>query len=271
MYTHTIAGLISRIPVGTLEIPAVSMGTSASVTSAIKARLVSPTACANGFAVTTVPACVHADRPLEVKIAAIIQGAGAGAAESVASWISANALLQISVEVPGQPRGVVSVLVKARPLEGGWIIRALVHPSVWANAASVTMHSMSLAGQPLPCDCLPATLRVGYNHAPAPEGAVFAAARDGDVPALQVALDAGGSTEEVDTVRGGGGRGKQLGEGRALKTAPICPPALSPLRFLHFCTGSTAELLFSGPPAKATLRPSADSLLQAPTRPQPTL
>ena len=67
---------------------------------------------------------------------------------------------------------------------------------------SVTVVSLSLAGRPLPCDCLPATLQVGYNHAPAPAGAVFAAAMAGDVPALQAALDAGGSTEEAGEVCG---------------------------------------------------------------------
>ena len=40
-----------------------------------------------------------------------------------------------------------------------------------------------------------------YNHTPAPEGAVFAAAKAGDVLALKAALDAGGSTEEADKVR----------------------------------------------------------------------
>ena len=42
------------------------------------------------------------------------------------------------------------------------------------------------------------------NHAPAPAGAVFAATAAGDVPALEGALKAGGSTEETDEVCGGG-------------------------------------------------------------------
>jgi len=46
---------------------------------------------------------------------------------------------------------------------------------------------------------------VGYNHAPAPAGAVLEAASAGDVAALQAALDAGGSTEEnLNEVRGDG-------------------------------------------------------------------
>ena len=39
-----------------------------------------------------------------------------------------------------------------------------------------------------------------YNHAPAPKGAVMAAAKAGDLPALKVALRNGGSTEEKDSV-----------------------------------------------------------------------
>ena len=197
-----IAGLISRLPVGALGISALGMGPFDSTTSAIEARLISPSA--SDFALSRSPLLVHADRPLEVELSAIGQGAfsDAGMAESVASWISAHALLQISAEIPGQPGGEVSLRVKARPSRGSWIVRALVRPAAWADAVSVTVVSLSLAGRPLTCDCLPATLRVGYNHAPAPEGAVFEAAKAGDVPALLAAIDAGGSTEEAAEVRG---------------------------------------------------------------------
>ena len=173
------------IPSDASEIPDMIMAPSA--TFALETRLVSPSS--SEFSLSRVRPLVHADRPLELELAAVGQGAGAGAAESVASWISAHAVLRISDEVPGQPRGEVSVLVKARPSEGGWIVRVLVRPAYWANAASVTVVSLSLAGRPLPCHCLPATLRVGYNHAPAPGGAVYAAAKTGDVPALQAAIE----------------------------------------------------------------------------------
>ena len=181
------------------EITALGMEPWVSATSAVKARLVSPSASA--LALTTVPARVHANRPLEVELTAAGLGVGAGAAESVASWISDHVLLQISVEAAGQPRGDVSVRVKARPSEGGLIIRALVRPAAWADAASVTVESLSLSGRPLPCDCLPATLGVGYHHDPAPAGGVFEAGKAGNVAALQAALDACGSTEEADEVR----------------------------------------------------------------------
>ena len=124
---------------------------------------------------------------------------------SLASWISAHACLAIAVEVPGQPREEIFLPIVARASDGDLIVRALMRPAAWALAKSVTLVSLSLAGRPLPSDCLPATLQVGYNHAPAPEGAVYEAAWAGDVAALQAALDAGGSTEEADTVRGSGG------------------------------------------------------------------
>ena len=195
------AAQASTNPSDASEIPDMTIAPSA--TFAIETRLVST--CASEFALSLVPSLVHANRPLEVELTAIGQGAGAGAAESVASWISAHALLQISVEAPGHPGEEVSVLVKARPSGDNWIARVLVRPAYWADATTVTIHSLSLAGRTVPCDCLPATLRVGYNHAPAPEGAVFAAAKAGDVRALEAVIEAGGSTEEADEVRGGQG------------------------------------------------------------------
>ena len=237
-----------------------------STTFVIEARLVSPSA--SEFALSRVPPRVHAYRPLEVELASIGQGVDTGTAESVASWISAHALLHISVEAPGEPQREVSVLVKARLSGGRWIARALVRPAAWANAVSVTVHSMSLAGRPVPCDCLPATLRVGYNHAPAPEGAIFAAATAGDVPALQAAIEAGGSTEEADEVRQGGvldpWGSDELADAPPPLRALLSPP---PSRSPSFCC-RMAELALGGPPPKATSRPSARSWRQAPVRPQ---
>ena len=191
--------LACSISAEAFEIRDVTMVPFPSTTSTIETRLVKPSP--SEFAISRVPSVVHSDRPLEVELIVVGLSAGANAAESLASWISSHAVLQISIAVPGQPRAEVSLLVKARPSGDGWIARALARPAAWADAASVTIVSLSLAGRSLPCDCLPATLRVGYNHAPAPAGAVLAAARAGDVPALQAALDAGGSTEEVDEVR----------------------------------------------------------------------
>ena len=200
--THVMAAafkLACSIPADPFEIPDMTIGPFPSITFAIEAHLVSPTS--SEFLCRRIPPRVFTDRPFEFELSAVRLGAGASAAVSVASWISAHAHLQISVEVPGQPRGEVSVLVQARPFGGGWSVRGLTRPAAWADAATVTVVSLSLAGRPLSCDCLPVILRVGYNHTPGPAGAVLRAAFDGDAPVLQATLDAGGSTEETDEVR----------------------------------------------------------------------
>ena len=191
------------IPTEAFEIPNIIMGPLPSTSFAIEARLVSPSASEFVLRRVSLPPHVHADQPLEVELDVIGLSAGA---DAIASWISTHARLQIAIDIPGQPQGEVPVLVTARPSGGGYFIRALARPSVWADAASVTVVSISLAGQLITPHCLPAKLRVGYNHAPttAPAGAILAAATAGDVPALQAGLDAGGSTEEADTVRKAG-------------------------------------------------------------------
>ena len=112
-------------------------------------------------------------------------------------------------------------------LSGGiWVIRALIRPAAWAEAASVTVVSLSLVDRLLSCDSLPATLRIGYNHAPTPTGAVLEAAKAGDAAALQAALDAGGSTEEADEVRGNGKNAG--GKRRRWQTTKWEPPPSPP-------------------------------------------
>ena len=219
------AALACIIPAEAFQIRDMAIGSFPSTTSAIEARLVSPSA--SDFALNIVPPRVHADRPLEVELASVGLGAGAGVAESIANWISAHAFLQISVKAPGQP-GEVSLRVKARPsgFGAGWVARALTRPATWADATSVTVVSLTVAGRLLPCDSLPATLRVSYNHAPAPVGEVFAAVQAGDIPALIAAIEAGGSTEEADTVRGGVVLGGSASQGTTAQAedAPLVVP-----------------------------------------------
>ena len=124
--------------------------------------------------------------------------------------------------------------------------------------------SLSLVGRPLPCDCLPATLRVGYNHAPAPMGAVYGAAKAGEVPALQATLDAGGSTEEAEEVcwerHAWGAMKDQVVEGKSLSNTRS-----SPISSVCRAGALLPTMLL----LEATSRPSARFWRQAPTRPQP--
>ena len=238
LLTYTVTCLPFTLPLEPLGIPALRIEPCDSATSTVAARLVNPTE--STFALTRVPAVVHADRPLELELAAVGLGAGACVAESIAGRISANALLTLTVEGPGKPREDVSVPVTVRPSGSGWIARALVRPASWANAASITVVSLSLDGLPLPCDYLPVTLRVGYNHAPSPAGVIVRAAKTGRVAALQAALDAGGSTAEADAVRyyvkgPRKGRTTQAGDSIVCETFP---PFL-PLTLLQY--GDTAS------------------------------
>ena len=215
----------STIPCGPLENTYVEL-MPCEVT--ILPRLGSPSA--RSLVLSRVPTRVHADAPLEMEVADSGNGAAVDAsAASMGRWLSAHAKVSLVVGMKGQVDASYSVPVAVRPSGNGWIARVLIHPATWANVASVTVLSLSLAGRPLPCDCLPATLRVGFNHTRAPAGAVHSAAKAGDMPALQAALEAGGSTEETDAVRRGGCVGSlamAVGQRKEPTTRPPCRPSL---------------------------------------------
>ena len=202
------AALAAVLPAGPLAIPDLDVEPHVSPTSAIEARLASPSASALVLTRLSRRLLPAADRNLKFKLTDVGLGTSASGAESVARWISSYALISIPLEVAGRPHVSYCVPVTARRSGDGWVARALIRPESWANASSVTVVSISLAGRPL-SNGLPATLQVGYNHAPAPAGAVLAAAEAGEVPALQAALVAGGSTEEADRVRGGANEGER--------------------------------------------------------------
>ena len=201
--SHTVAVWASSLPCGPLEIQQLGMGPIKlpSPLSAIGACLISPSA--STFSVTLATQIVLVDRPLEINFTTTGLHPGASAAgKAAAHCISTHALLSLVVEGSDESRTLLTAPVSARPCDGGWIGRALIRPfASWGGAVAVTMVSLEFAGQPLSCVSIPVTLRVGYNHAPAPAGAVHAAAKTGDVSALKSTLHAGGSTEEADVVR----------------------------------------------------------------------
>ena len=199
--THGILTFLVAYRVGPLEICNLAIEPIESLASAIEARFVNPSAFT--LVCGRAPPRVHSGRPLEISLSDGRFDSCACVAESVARFVSAHARLVITIASPGRSHASHELPLAVRPSESGsgWIARALVHPSSWADAASVTVVSQTFAGRPIPCDSLPATLLVGYNHAKAPAGAVFDAAHGGDTLALQAALDAGDSTEEADEVR----------------------------------------------------------------------
>ena len=197
--TRGVVGLSACIPESPFEFREIALEPWQTHTSPIAVRLVSPSSSVHQVVVTHLPSRLHSDRPFEIALASVGLFGYVGAAESEARWMSTHG--RVLLEEMGERCVSYAAPVTARPASGGWMARALIHPLSWHNATSVSVLSLTFAGRPLSCECLPATLLVGYNHAPAPAGAVLAAARAGDVPALQAALDAGGSTEEVDEVR----------------------------------------------------------------------
>lgn len=190
--------LSSSLPSSPLEIPQLVVEPPQTPSSAIEACLVCPSA--NAMDLNRVPLFVGVDRPLEIEIAV---GQCPGARASIARFFSTHAQVEIAVDMDRQSRASVSVPVSVQLSSSSCTARALVHPTYWADASSISVVSLTLAGRLQPCGCLPATLQVGYNRAPAPAGAVHEATKAGNVLALKAALDAGGSTEEADAVCGG--------------------------------------------------------------------
>lgn len=200
--TRKAATLASVFPIGPLELPVVDLVPRNPLSSAIAAQLIQP--AATSFVLTRMPPRLQTNLPLDIELRTFGVDAGSFAAALVARLISSYAHVTLMLkETSGQSdRGTIT-RVSVRRVDSGWIMRALIHPASWTDVASVSVESFSFAGQPLPSICLPATLRVGYNHVAARAGAVISASMAGDVAALQSALDAGGSTEEADQVGGG--------------------------------------------------------------------
>ena len=187
----------SSLFVGPLGVRELLVAPFPSPTSAIEARLVSP--APSDLRLTRVPTRLQSDQPLQIEF--LLFGLGAGSSPASIDWLSDHILLSLTIS--GESQTSLSVRFSLRLLGSVWVARALIRPTLWDKAASVTLVSILLAGHQVPSEFLPRTLQVGYNHASDPEGMVFEAAKAGNVPGLQGALDAGGSTEEREQVRGG--------------------------------------------------------------------
>ena len=192
---HDAAALANKLPAGVLEIPDLFMIPASTSSFTIEARVISPRA--SDIVSSRLPPLLKVDHPFVIEFTMQECGVGAQFASSVARCLSSHAEISLIIEA-GPSSTLFLAPISARPSDRGWIAHAIIHPTSWTDAACVTVVSLSLAGRFLPCDCLPTTLRVGYNHAPAPAGAVYRAAKACDVLALQAALDAGGSSEEAD-------------------------------------------------------------------------
>ena len=248
VFARKAGTLASALPVGPLEVPVCHVIDDEASATAIGTCLVCPST--RSVVVVRVPPAVYTNRPLDfqVDIDSCVTGCHAAA---VVRTITGHLVF----EMRAPSSGSCSVPLSLHLTNNGWIARALILPATWANATSLTIVRLTLAGLPLASDSLPASIRVGYNHAPAFRGAVFDAAQAGDVAALQAALEAGMSTEEADRVRGAveGWEGAHYSSSglKLFPTPPCC---------------REAALRSIGPAAAATSRPSARSWQRVPTR-----
>jgi len=187
--------LTSSFRVSPLEIPTLEFGVCGPSACTLEAYLISPST--NAVCVTRVPPVIRRDRPLDIELDIRGHHPDSYAAATVAHSFSVHANFVAILEGQAQSSSFTAQ-VSVFPSGERWIARVLTPPSSWDNAELANV-SITLGQQSLPCEVLQATIRVGYNHASAPAGAVLAAAKAGDGPALQAALDAGGSTEEADS------------------------------------------------------------------------
>ena len=144
------------------------------------------------------PKILLPNQPLNIQLASPSIFPGAKCVASIARSLAAHLEIQLTFG----DNAALATRVSATVQEDGWDVRAVLHPSSWSDSPAITIGSLMLAGRPLLCPGLPATVQVGFRHAPSPAAAVHAAAVAGDVVALDAALMAGGSTEEADEVRG---------------------------------------------------------------------
>ena len=268
--TGTARELASSLAGSPLDPSEVALGPCHSHASAVEAQLASRSM--REVVPIRLPSVALAHQPLEVELTCAGPVPDADTSACIARCLTDHACLRLNFET--RERGLVSELVpvSARRTDGTggcWIARALIRPASWQDAVFVNVASLSFLGRPLSCDCLPATLRVSYNHARTPAGAVFAAAKAGDVLALQAALNAGGSTEEEDEVREGRARRSGWTAWRGARRRPHAssPKPPSPRHFPRRTAGHPCSAL---PSTDASRRSACSSPWGLTRQPKPT-
>jgi hypothetical protein len=149
-----------------------------------------------------------------------------GADTAVLATLTSTAVVEVVLESPGvnatgplfgrkRARGstkaatasaslaqLLAVTYEHSVTHGGVLISTAVSSSV-TEGSRVVISRVSVAGCDVALCEAPLEVIVGFNHAPAPAGPVYAAAVVGDAPALMRLLDGGASTEEKQQVVSG--------------------------------------------------------------------
>ena len=152
--TRRAAVLANIVPADPLEVSELFTETRHSG-SPISAAFVSPSALAMALDCLLLPPALHADRPLEIGLAAVGTRPCARAAALISRRISVHARLSVVIETVGRSRVSHCVPITARLSRRGWIARALILPLSWADAATITVLAFTFAGRPVafPLQC----------------------------------------------------------------------------------------------------------------------
>jgi hypothetical protein len=114
---------------------------------------------------------------------------------ALASGMEVIATLRIASPVDEE----LSVDVKTAVLRNCVLVTVAV-PFGTPDGSLVIINKVWVAGFAVLLNVQLSCVTIGFNHAPASEGAVYAAAAVGDVPGLFLAIHKGESTEQKDTV-----------------------------------------------------------------------
>jgi hypothetical protein len=187
----------------------------------ISAATCPPTSC---FLIAPLKMRVHPGR-VATFVLALRAGSVCGADTAVLATLTSTAVVDVVLESPGvNETGQLSGRKRAREstkaatasaslaqllavtyepsvTHGGVLLNVSVPASV-TEGSRVVISRVSVVGCDVALGEAPLEVIVGFNHAPAPAGPVYAAAVVGDAPALMRLLDGGASTEEKDAVSG---------------------------------------------------------------------
>jgi hypothetical protein len=212
----TFYDLQNRASLGAVEIPCVtflSSGSSSSIGTVDTAESLSgclvTVSCSSKNALPGRAAVFYASITCPAKIDAtavdVLPVSGACVVSGTEFKLDSLArLLRVRVVLSSDPRTVLTYTVEPSASAPGCVTISVPVPDGVALGSLVTLRSALAAECDVQLGESPLCMTVGYNHAPAPEGPVMAAAEAGNVPALRAALDANGSTEERNRVSGCG-------------------------------------------------------------------
>jgi hypothetical protein len=205
-----LALCLHELPLAPVEPPIVELIPTNRRTGLIVAPSCPPASC---LSFTCLTKCVRPGNSAAFSLSARVTEddlAPVVARTTLASVLSIEAVLQHSADaaprndaVAFRPPPSQLLPVTYAPSDAhGAVICSVAVPVTSPDGSHIVVLRASVAGCDVALDVAPLQVTVGYNHSPAPQGPMYAAAEAGSVMTLMRVLDSGGSTEEKDPVSG---------------------------------------------------------------------